>query len=147
MWWWSVSSLELGETFVFGNTCVHYQIFNDAFHSNLTTIVGISSAGDLASERRQSLAWSGHHSSLKYICMICGPLYQHRLTLIRTWMSNYMSAKMWDEITYPFPNLNGATVEIWVQISNFIPHFHRCKYLSMLGLKLNRASKRNPRPL
>ena len=25
--------------------------------------------------------------------------------------------------TYPFPNFNGATVEVWEWISNFIPHF------------------------
>ena len=30
---------------------------------------------------------------------------------------------MWDEITYPFPNFNGCTVEAWEWISNFIPHF------------------------
>ena len=30
---------------------------------------------------------------------------------------------MWDEITYPFPNFNGATVEFWEKISNFIRHF------------------------
>ena len=29
---------------------------------------------------------------------------------------------MWDEIIYPFPNFNGATIEIWEWISNFIPH-------------------------
>ena len=26
-------------------------------------------------------------------------------------------------ITYSSPNLNGATVEVWEWISNFIPHF------------------------
>ena len=31
--------------------------------------------------------------------------------------------KVRDEITYPFPNFNGATVEVWEWISNFIPHF------------------------
>ena len=30
---------------------------------------------------------------------------------------------MWDEITHPFPSLNGATVEVWKWISNFTPHF------------------------
>ena len=30
--------------------------------------------------------------------------------------------KVWDEITYPFPNFNGATVEVWKWISNFIPN-------------------------
>ena len=29
---------------------------------------------------------------------------------------------MWHEITYPFPNFNGCTLEVWEWISNFIPH-------------------------
>ena len=29
---------------------------------------------------------------------------------------------MYDEITYPFPNLNGATIEVWEWISNLISH-------------------------
>ena len=37
--------------------------------------------------------------------------------------SNYMPSKVLDEITYPFPNFNGATVEVWESISNFTPHF------------------------
>ena len=34
------------------------------------------------------------------------------LNLIPAWISNYMPGKMWDEITYPFLNFNGATVEV-----------------------------------
>ena len=30
---------------------------------------------------------------------------------------------MCDEITYPFPNFNGGTVEVWEWISNLILHF------------------------
>ena len=30
---------------------------------------------------------------------------------------------MWDEITYPFLNFNGATIEVQEWISNFTPHF------------------------
>ena len=51
-----------------------------------------------------------------------GPFYSHGLALIPTWISNYTHYKMWDEITNPFPNFNGATVEVWEWISNFIPH-------------------------
>ena len=55
---------------------------------------------------------------------------------------------MWDEITYPFLNYNGATVEVKEWISNFIPHFTWvCDYLSMLGLKLIHVIKRGPRSL
>ena len=32
-------------------------------------------------------------------------------------------SKRWDEITYPFLNFNGATVEVKEWISNFILHF------------------------
>ena len=39
-------------------------------------------------------------------------LYQEGLTLIPAWISNHLSSKMWDELTYPFLNFNGATVEV-----------------------------------
>ena len=32
----------------------------------------------------------------------------HALTLIPAWISNYIHYKVWDEITYPFPNFNSA---------------------------------------
>ena len=37
---------------------------------------------------------------------------------------------MWDEITYSFPNFNGATVDVWEWISDFIPRLtgHVIKY-------------------
>ena len=34
-----------------------------------------------------------------------------------------MHSKVWDEITYPFPNLNGAAIEVWEWVSNFIRHY------------------------
>ena len=34
------------------------------------------------------------------------------LTLIPAWISNYIHYNVWDEITYPFLNFNGATVEV-----------------------------------
>ena len=63
--------------------------------------------------------------------------------LISAWISNHMHDKVWDEITSPFPNFNGVTVEVWEWRSNFVPHFTQweCDYLSMLGLKLVRVSK------
>ena len=55
---------------------------------------------------------------------------------------------MWDKITYPFLYFNDATVEVYEWISNFIPDFTgACDFLSMLGLKLNHISKREPRHL
>ena len=45
------------------------------------------------------------------------------LTLIPTWMSNRMPSKLWDEITYPFLNFNGCTVDVKEWISKFSPRF------------------------
>ena len=41
-----------------------------------------------------------------------GPLYEYGLILIPAWISNYIHYKVWGEITYPFLNFNGATVEV-----------------------------------
>ena len=37
------------------------------------------------------------------------------------WIDKYIMCV--DEITYPFPNFKGCTVEVWEWMSNFIPHF------------------------
>ena len=42
----------------------------------------------------------------------CRPFYQHGLTLIPAWINNHIHYKEWDEITYPFLNFNGVTVEV-----------------------------------
>ena len=44
-------------------------------------------------------------------------------TLIPAWIIKCIHDKMWDEITYSFPNLNGANVELCEWISYFISHF------------------------
>ena len=41
-----------------------------------------------------------------------GLFYKHGLTLIPARMSKHMPGKMWGEITYPFLNFNGSTVEV-----------------------------------
>ena len=56
------------------------------------------------------------------ILMIWVPFYLFGLTLIPAWYK-YISSKVWVEITFPFPNFNGCTIEVWEWISNFIPHF------------------------
>ena len=58
--------------------------------------------------------------------LIKSPFYWHGFTSILACTSNYIHYKVWDEITYPFPIFNDATVEIWVWISNSIPHFLTC---------------------
>ena len=35
----------------------------------------------------------------------------------------FLFFEVWDVITYPFPNFNGATVEVWEWIINFTTHF------------------------
>ena len=57
------------------------------------------------------------------------PFYWHGLIPVPAWLSNYIHDKAWDEITYPFPNFNGATVDVWEWISNFIPHTLFCIWL------------------
>ena len=54
--------------------------------------------------------------------LIWDHFYQHDLTLIPAWISNYSHYNVWDEIIYPFPNFNGCTVDVWEWISNFIPN-------------------------
>ena len=34
-----------------------------------------------------------------------------------------MTSKMWDEITYLFPNFNGCTVDVWEWVIDFIQHY------------------------
>ena len=58
-----------------------------------------------------------------YVDIIRGPFYHHGLTLILAWICNHMPTTMWDEITHPFLNFNGCTIEVQDWISNFIPHF------------------------
>ena len=49
---------------------------------------------------------------------------------------------MWDEITYPFLNFNGATVEVYEWISNFIPHLTGCVIIDpWWDKRLNNGSK------
>ena len=43
--------------------------------------------------------------------------------LITALISKYINYKVWNEITYQFPNFNGCTVEVWEWIINFIQHF------------------------
>ena len=56
-------------------------------------------------------------------------------------MGNHMPNKVWDEFAYPFPNFKGCTMAKWFHL----PQYNGCKYLSILGLKLIRVSKKAPR--
>ena len=64
--------------------------------------------------------------------------------LIPGWISNHMPCKVQGEITYPFPNFNGCTVEVWEWICIFYSTLYNdCIYLPMLGLKLTHVCKRS----
>ena len=52
-----------------------------------------------------------------------GPFSNTVLSLVPAWKCNYIHDKVLDEITYPFQNFNGATVEVYEWIDNFTPHF------------------------
>ena len=47
-----------------------------------------------------------------------------------------MPTKIWDEITYPFPNFNGATVDVWEWMIHFIPHFVMDVMIMCAGIKV-----------
>ena len=54
-----------------------------------------------------------------------------------------MPGKVWHEITYPSPNYNGATVDVWERVHDATLN-NGCNYLSMMGLKLIHVSKIDP---
>ena len=59
---------------------------------------------------KKDISWD---RSQRYGCVVTsGPFYYNGLTLIPAWISNHMPGKVWDEITNPFLNFNGATVEV-----------------------------------
>ena len=88
------------------------------FNWNFTEVythqqVIIASYNGLLPNRWQGIVWSNDQPGLlRYKCATCGPFYLHGLTLIPAWISNYMPGKVWGEITYPFLNFNGCTVEV-----------------------------------
>ena len=79
---------------------------------------------------------------IQIISVSCNETHYRCLTLMPANKYSHIYHKVWNKITYPFPNIRGYTVEVWEWISNFIPHFMGCDYLSMLGLKLIHVSKK-----
>ena len=51
-----------------------------------------------------------------------GPLLLIWFNFLLSIEKNHMRSKVWDEITYPFSNFNGCTVEVLEWKSNLIPH-------------------------
>ena len=57
------------------------------------------------------------------------------------WISKHMPNEVWDEITYAFPNCNGAKP---IKFGNqLIKLYNRCSYVSMVGSQLNHSSTRH----
>ena len=82
-------------------------------------------------------------NSRKPVCVL-GPLLLTRINLNPSMGNNFIHHKVWDEITYPFPNFHGnGTVEVWEWIRNFILHFTGHVILVHEGLKLNRVSEKD----
>ena len=70
-----------------------------------------------------------------------GKVVDALLTLIPAWINNQIHYKVWDEITCPFPNFNGETVEVWEGI-NSSPHTLQWIWLPIhVGLNLIHVSK------
>ena len=63
----------------------------------------------------------GHHWFFLLKTFV-SPFTNMVLTVIQAGIINYTHYKVWDEISYPFPNFNGYSIEVWKWISNFIPH-------------------------
>ena len=64
--------------------------------------------------------------------------------LIPAWISNHMPNKVWDKITYPFPNFNGCTVVVWERISNFTTHFTMDVIIIHAGIQVNPCLWKGP---
>ena len=52
-------------------------------------------------------------NSLNSLMEIMDPFYQGILFQLHAWICDCTRHKVWDEITYPFPNLKGVAIEVW----------------------------------
>ena len=99
---------------------------------------------------------TGSHNFTKYATIITynlvASIFRHILRkdfidfwspFLLTWIVNpsidYTHYKVLGEMIYPFPNFNGATVEVWEWVHPRL--YWSCDYLSMMGLKLNHVNK------
>ena len=45
------------------------------------------------------------------LLLFMDPFYWHDIHIIPKWLSNHMSSKVWNEITYPIPSFNGLVMD------------------------------------
>ena len=73
---------------------------------------------------RLQVFWKGYETNLRIpVSLFLTYQGSHFTNMVQLYsqMIN-QSRKVWDEITYPFPNFNGCIVEVCEWISNFIPY-------------------------
>ena len=87
--------------------------------------------------------WHDAMGAFIIIIFLQEPLLLIWINFNPTMNKNNNHHKVWDEITYPFPNFNGATVEVWEWISHPIPHVNISVIIYPCS-KLNHVSKRGP---
>ena len=64
---------------------------------------------------------------------VFGHILQIGFNFNTAWISNHILGNVWNEIMYPFPSFNVATVEVWKWIGIcHTTHNNGCIYLSML---------------
>ena len=70
---------------------------------------------------RDSPSWSITLAGCVLFKLSTGAHFTDGLTLIPAWISKCIRYTVWDQITYPFPDFNGATVHEWYAISSHTP--------------------------
>ena len=82
-----------------------YKIYMRFSQWNLSNHQSILSASNLR------VSHSVGKRSLMWVCLL-SVFTEQPGSLLPAWMSDYIRYNVWDGITYPFPNFNGATVEV-----------------------------------
>ena len=85
------------------------------------------------------LNWLFRHTAQNTKVLHCWPSGP----LLLSWISNYIHYTVLNVVAYPFLNFNGAAIEVWEWINNFISLYWACDHLSLLGLNLIHVSKRD----
>ena len=101
---------------------------------------------DYAVEQKSIHLWilAPWRSSESIVMFLLSIIYRCMELVIRA-VSNCMTGKVWDEINLSIAKLQrlhrlSLGMDKWFHPT----HYNGCKYLSMLGLKLNHVSKRGP---